>query len=91
MRLADLEAAGTVGRWTDNSIQAIIRQLSSHVRWPTVNERYDLKRSIKSRDAQLNCVGSLMAPTSTSNMLPLGLKRRLDPSTVARNNTGSTL
>ncbi len=33
MRPADLEAAGTVERWTDNSIQAIIRQLSSHVRW----------------------------------------------------------
>ncbi len=57
MRPADWEAAGTVGRWTDNSIQAIIRQLSSHVRWPTVNERYDLKRCIKSRHALPNCVG----------------------------------
>jgi len=43
--------------WTDNSIQAIIRQLSSHVRWPTVTERYDLKHHIKSRHALPSCVG----------------------------------
>jgi len=52
-----LEVAGTVERWTDNCIQAIIRRLSSHVCWPMVNERYDLKRPIKSRHALPNCVG----------------------------------
>jgi len=33
----------TVERWMGNSTQAIIQQLSSHIRWPPVNERYDLK------------------------------------------------
>jgi len=74
--------------WTDNSIQAIIRQLSSHVRWPTVTERYasNTTSSLVMRYPAASV--SLIAPISTSNMLPLGLQRRLDPSTVAKERYG---
>jgi hypothetical protein len=50
-------SVGTVNRWTNNSMIAIIRGLKDEIRWPTRIEKDDIHRRIKAQFGIPHCLG----------------------------------